>query len=609
MKKYLSFLTVGMLIIVSFSVVAIKTNIQNFENESDKITIFELPSPYSSEKFMSVEYSNQIQKNYDSKEITSESKDTFNYIIVTTEELTNAILASSFIQWKESIGYKTKIVKITDTEIKDQQGDDLPAKVRNFLREYYPIWEIKYVLIVGDHDTIPMRYCYPDPTNHKNTAGTVGGDGGDVPTDYYYADLTDSDADSWDSDGDGFYGEYGEDDPDFHAEISIGRIPTSNPNRVSYTLDKTVVFEQDTSSWKNSALHGGAFWYFTNENNNGRDAYDGATCMNEMEVNLMQGWSVNHYSEQDGLEKSVFNWPALTEEAFAGDWHDAQFSVINWGAHGWSTGASNKIWSWDDGDGIPEGHEVEWRSFISSFSDLDDDHPAIVFGISCVINYPESNQDGNIGIDLLTKPSYGASVGVVASTRSPWGTSGWPDNLGGAESQCYEFNRFMIVEKETVGNAFYKAMYYCTSNYGWSSWAEYNNNYCFNLYGDPSLRREGISGGFPSKPEINGPSSGIPNTDYDFTFSSVDPTGEDVYYYIEWGDGDIEEWIGPYNSGEDVIKTHSWSEKGAFFIRAKAKDVNDEESAWASLEITMPKAHMSKSIIFYRIFRLLQIIN
>lgn len=609
MKKYLSFLTVGMLIIVSFSVVAIKTNIRNFENESDKITIFELPSPYSNEKFMSVEYSNQIQKIYDSKEITSENKDTFNYIIVTTEELTNAILASSFIQWKESIGYKTKIVKIKDTEINDQQGDDLPAKVRNFLREYYPIWEIKYVLIVGDHDTIPMRYCYPDPTNHKNTAGIVGGDGGDVPTDYYYADLTDSDADSWDSDGDGFYGEYGEDDPDFHAEISIGRIPTSNPNRVSYTLDKTVAFEQDTSSWKNSALHGGAFWYFTNENNNGRDAYDGATCMNEMEVNLMQGWSVNHYSEQDGLEKSVFNWPALTEEAFAGDWHDAQFSVINWGAHGWSTGASNKIWSWDDGDGVPEGHEVEWCSFISSFSDLDDDHPAIVFGISCVINYPESNQDGNIGIDLLTKPSYGASVGVVASTRSPWGTSGWPDNLGGAESQCYEFNRFMIVEKETVGDAFYKAMYYCTSNYGWSSWAEYNNNYCFNLYGDPSLRREGISGGFPSKPEINGPSSGIPNTDYDFTFSSVDPTGEDVYYYIEWGDGDIEEWIGPYNSGEDVIKTHSWSEKGAFFIRAKAKDVNDEESAWASLEITMPQAHMSKSIIIYRIFRLLQIIN
>ena len=120
------------------------------------------------------------------------------------------------------------------------------------------------------------------------------------------------------------------------------------------------------------------------------------------------------------------------------------------------------------------------------------------------------------------------------------------------------------------------------------SWAEYNNNYCFNLFGDPSLRREGIAGGFPSKPEINGPSSGITNTDYDYTFSSIDPTDEDVYYYIEWGDGSSEEWIGPCTSGEEVKKTHSWSEKGTFFVRAKAKDLNDGESDWTILEVSMP---------------------
>ena len=603
LKKYLSFITIGMLIIFSFSTIALKTNLQNIEKESDKIEIFELPTIYSDGKFMFVEYSDLKKTNDDSDLIITKSNETFDFIIVTTEDLTTAITASSFIQWKESIGYNIKIVKISDSDIIDQLGDDIPAKIRNFLRQYYPIWGIKYVLLVGNHQTIPMRYCYPDPTNHKNTAGIVGGDGGDVPTDYYYADLTSPDAESWDSDGDGYYGEYGEDSPDFLAEVSVGRIPTSLSSRVTYALDKTVAFEQDIGSWKNSALHGGAFWYFTNENNNGRDAYDGATCMNEIEVNLMHGWNVNHYSEQDGLEKSAFEWPALTEEAFAGDWHNGQFSVVNWGAHGWSTGASNKIWSWDDGDSVPEGNEFDWRRFISSFSELDDDYPSIVFGISCVINYPESNQDGNIGIDLLTKPSYGAAVGVVASTRSPYGTSGWPDNLGGAESQCYEFNRFMVVEKETVGDAFYKAMYFCTSNYGWSSWAEYNNNYCFNLFGDPSLRREGIAGGFPSKPEINGPSSGITNTDYDYTFSSIDPTGEDVYYYIEWGDGSSEEWIGPYTSGEEVKKTHSWSEKGTFFVRAKAKDLNDEESGWTTLEINMPK---SKPYINQWLFRFLE---
>jgi len=589
LKKYLSFLIVGMLVIFSISGIALKTNKRSNETEHNKIMIFELPNPYSDEKTCFVEYEQKQSFDNDLYEIIPSNKDSFDYVIITTEDLESSITSSSFIQWKESLGFNIKIVCITDSEINNQQGADLQAKIRNFLREYYLVWGIEYVLIVGDHETIPMKYCYPDPSNHKNTAGTVGGNGGDVPTDYYYADLTSADEDSWDLDGDGYYGEYGDDEPDFQAEISVGRIPTSLSSRITYALDKTVAFEQDTGSWKNSALHGGAFWYFTNENNNGLDALDGATCMNEMEVNLMQDWNVNHYSEQSGLEKSVFNWPALTEEAFAGDWRDGQFSVVNWGAHGWSTGASNKIWSWDDGDDVPENNEFDWRSFISSFSNLDDDHPAIVFGISCVINYPESNQYGNIGIDLLTKPSYGASVGVVASTRSPWGTIDWPNNLGGAESQCYEFNRFMIVEKETVGDAFYKAMYFCTSNYGWSSWAEYNNNYCFNLYGDPSLRREGISGGFPSNPEINGPSSGVANTDYDYIFSSVDPTSEDVYYYIEWGDGSIEEWIGPYKSGEEVTKTHSWSETGTFSIRAKAKDINDEESGWTTFEVSMPK--------------------
>jgi len=192
----------------------------------------------------------------------------------------------------------------------------------------------------------------------------------------------------------------------------------------------------------------------------------------------------------------------------------------------------------------------------------------------------------------LTKPSYGAAVGVVASTRSPYGTSAWPDNLGGSESQCYEFNRFMIVEKETVGDAFFKAMYFCTSNYGWNHWAEYTNNYCFNLYGDPSLRREGIAGGFPSKPIINGPSSGILNTEYNYTFSSVDPTGKDLYYYLEWGDGSIEEWIGPFDSGVDASASHIWDKKGNYEIKVKAKDIYGVESEWSDpLVVSMPKSN------------------
>ena len=93
----------------------------------------------------------------------------------------------------------------------------------------------------------------------------------------------------------------------------------------------------------------------------------------------------------------------------------------------------------------------------------------------------------------------------------------------------------------------------------------------------------------PGKPTINGPLSGKPKVKSEYTFQATDPEGEDVYYYIEWGDGDIEEWDGPHKSGEEVKLNHSWDEKETFDIRAKAKDIHGYEGEWGTLKITIPK--------------------
>lgn len=92
----------------------------------------------------------------------------------------------------------------------------------------------------------------------------------------------------------------------------------------------------------------------------------------------------------------------------------------------------------------------------------------------------------------------------------------------------------------------------------------------------------------PSPPEIQGPSSGKPNTQYLYRFSSIDPDGDAVYFYIEWGDGTVEEWIGPYASGFVANVHHTWYERGEYEIRAKAKDSQGAESEWATLQIVMP---------------------
>lgn len=424
----------------------------------------------------------------------------YDYVIITTSDLSGAVTASGFIAWKTSLGYSVRIMLIGDPEISGQPGGDLAEQIRNFLRAYYTVWGIEYVLLVGDYATVPMRYCYPDPTNHTNTAGTPGGTGGEVPTDCYYADLSDADATSWDSDGDGYYGEYGEDTPDFMPEVYVGRIPVNNTTRITYALDKTVTFEQDTGAWKHNALHAGAFWYFTDELGDTTPAMDGAKFLAYIESDIMSSWTVSRYSEQSGLEQSAYAWPALTHTTLTTDWRTGQYAVVNWGAHGWTDGVARKVWEFDDGDGIPEASEFSWPNMVGTTSSLDDDYPSIVCAASCLVGCPEPNAWDNMGIKMLTLPTWGPSVGVISSARSPYGSADWPP--GGSESIIYEFNNMMIGGLEKVGQAFYNSKFYCTTSYGWDHYAEYINMYTFNLFGDPSLTREGIDiAGVVTEPE------------------------------------------------------------------------------------------------------------
>ena len=93
----------------------------------------------------------------------------------------------------------------------------------------------------------------------------------------------------------------------------------------------------------------------------------------------------------------------------------------------------------------------------------------------------------------------------------------------------------------------------------------------------------------PGIPEIDGETQGVVDVEYEYTFISTDPEGEDVYYWIIWGDGcPAVEWSGPYVSGEEVVFTHTFASQGMFSIRAKAKDIHDSESDWGYLDVTMP---------------------
>ena len=404
---------------------------------------------------------------------TKTRDETYNYIIITFKNLYDAIISTDFIGWKSSLGYRIKIVNVTDELISEQEGKDLAQKIRNFLRNYYEIWGIKYVLIVGDYTTVPMRYCYPY---------------GEVPTDAYYADLSFSDEKSWDSDGDGRYGEYGEDNPDFKAEVYVGRIPTNDIEKIKYTLNKIVSFEKDTGEWKKSALHAGAILFFENQDNSGYPFVDGARGLNAIEEDFMNGWNVSHYSEQEGIMPSSYKWNALNEEAFTNDWRNGEYAIVNWEGHGAPSGVSRLIWQWDDGDGVPEGrNEIRQPSFFNTYSNVDDDYPSIVFAVSCNVGRPEPDEYGNLGIKMLTDPTFGCGVAVLSATRGAAVSAEFPP-YAGAEGFCYFFNKYIIEKNASVGEALYEGKFEVHSEYAWEHYLEYQNLFDYNLYGDPSMK-------------------------------------------------------------------------------------------------------------------------
>lgn len=422
--------------------------------------------------------------------------ETYNYVIITTADLVGAITASQFPTWKGAVGYRLRTVLTTDGEIAGQPGRDLAERIRNFLRAYYTTWGIEYVLLVGDYAAVPMRICYPNAAYHVYDPGDPGLIAPGTPTDYYYADLSLPDAVSWDFDGDGYPGEYSEDMPDFLAEVAVGRIPVNDAARITYTLNKLVAFEQETGAWKRNVLHAGAILFFANQDRSGYPFVDGATCLDSIETGLMEGMNITHFCERTGLVTSSFPWPALSQPAFTRAWGRGQYGIVNWSGHGWPDGAYRTVWTWDDGDGVPESGngELESYRFVGhGAANLDDDYPSIVFAISCDVGYPEPNPFGNLGIDMLTLPGWGPSAGVVSSSRPAAVSKSWKVTRGGTEEICFQFNRYMVDLGERVGDALYDGKFYATANYGWSMYYEYMDLYNYNLYGDPALNVNGTT--------------------------------------------------------------------------------------------------------------------
>ena len=104
-----------------------------------------------------------------------------------------------------------------------------------------------------------------------------------------------------------------------------------------------------------------------------------------------------------------------------------------------------------------------------------------------------------------------------------------------------------------------------------SSPAITNNNVYISLYTGCVYCFEDLDQS-PSEPTISGPTAGGPGIELNFSAVATDPDENQIYYMLDWGDGNMSEWIGPFDSGDIASASHNWTVGGNYDITVQAKD-------------------------------------
>lgn len=385
----------------------------------------------------------QAQRWYPSQ--TIQQRGQYSFVVITLDSLISSV--SPLVNWEIAKGNTATVVTVSWID-DNYQGYDLAEKMRNFLRDKYPSseWGIENVLFVGDYNDVPMRRVWQDLGYGK------------PKTDFYFAELSLPDNQSWDANGNQRWGE-NSDPIDFYNEVNVGRIPWSDPQTVLHISQKSIRYEQnnDPSFKKNILLLGAFFWPNT----------DNAVLM-ETKVNQpwMQDWTMTRMYEQ-GWSSYAMDYD-LTYDNVKNVWSSGTYSFVNWAGHG-SPYACFRYYP----------HS---QSFVDTVTCtfLNDEYPSIIFADAC------SNSDAdnlNIGKSMLKN----GAVGFVGATKVALGQPGWSHpSHGSSQTLDYLFTTYVTSGQYTQGEALQKGL---REMYLQGLWAylKYETFIWAALWGNPTL--------------------------------------------------------------------------------------------------------------------------
>ena len=374
----------------------------------------------------------------------------YRYLIIAPQ--TAMVAVQDFADYKESKGFLVDLVSLEEI-LTSSPGEDDPEKIRNYLVGYSALTlEREFVLLVGSIDTIPMRIAHTDPNDH---------DASDVPTDFYYEDLTGN----WDADGDGYFGEYGEDmnqaTEDYGAEVYVGRIPWDENEQIQSICSTIIQYEEDTSARMKHALVAGATIEFD---------CDTSIPMNMAKVLIFNpsGYATTTLYENCPSANPDYD---LTMENFLWQWDTINPGVVFMFSHGNPHASTLGPGSW-------------WEHYIDINNLPQGEQPAVVSGFGCAIGSPDSYLP-SLGRTLVRD---GIAASFLGASRNTWyGDNPLPVLFGGVQSALsLIWNGEALVEAKIRWIDYYAKTERVPHNMPGPEF--HQNLFLLMLYGDPSIQ-------------------------------------------------------------------------------------------------------------------------
>ena len=367
--------------------------------------------------------------------------------------------------------------------IKDQE------KLRDALNSLYMKHGIESVFIIGNKEAVPMLDLAIFGINSKIEEVS--------PSDMFYADLSSN----WDSNENGYFGEYGFDIVDYSYELQIGRLPFGNDNDIASYLNRLMSFFEENKGNRRKILTAGAWLSFKEEKWEHKDDemydIDGGQVVYTDYKNYFSNFQHKGLYEHQGIKISqvVNHGEELSYKNFISTMNAFDPLVVFLNGTGNRFEIKQKIWHEDKNNNkMVDYLEMSERSFVDqyTFRELTNLHQSVVFANASSAINPAVNF--NLGSEFLKKNAVGF-LGFTAKANYFFFHDNNPLNY---ELNTSMFGLFANIEyffsKEySLGESIKKGI----MEY-WEACNRYSqpelqakqvqNIYALNLYGDPLLQ-------------------------------------------------------------------------------------------------------------------------